>query len=105
MPYKDTRVPIELIALYEYFGEFACRLFDECFNLIEISLLFLVNLYISISRFRSVGLDAQRNKLVVFGGEIQSLQDSFLKLVRLQNQMIRGGNYNRCIGIDSLDNV
>lgn len=105
MPYKDTRVPVKLIALHEYFGEFTCRLFDERLHLIEVSFLFLVNLYVSVSCFGAVGLDAQCDELVVFGSELQSLQDSLLKLVRFQNQVIRRSHYDGRIRIYLLDDV
>ena len=57
IPEEDARIPVELVAFHKYFGKFQLRLFDESLHLIEIILLFIGYLDVTVTCFRTVGLD------------------------------------------------
>lgn len=67
VPHEQTRVPIEFSTFHEYFCQFQFGLFSEGFYLVEIITGGFGYLYIAISGFRTVGLDAECQQIVRLG--------------------------------------
>ena len=85
VPHEQTRVPIEFSTFHEYFCQFQFGLFSEGFYLVEIITGGFGYLYIAISGFRTVGLDAECQQIVRLGNEVQPFFDSCQKFAFLQD--------------------
>ena len=106
MPYKDARVPVKFIALYEHLRKFPQRFFDERFDFIEVFfLIFFRNLDVAVTCFRIAGFDAQCQKLVRAGSKFQWFQDVPFELIHFENQVVGRGDDDTCVRVDFLDDI
>src|SRR5690606_23971397 len=78
-PYKNARVPYEVAAFEKFLRQFQLGLLGKGLHFLYFLIAVGDILYISISGFRAVWLDAQRNEVLVVAGVIDAFPDGVVK--------------------------